>query len=43
LPAAADVHAAAGSLAAAGFDVDREGGSATARDPWGTQVRLVAA
>jgi catechol 2,3-dioxygenase len=42
LPAAADVHAAAGSLAAAGFDVDREGGSATARDPWGTQVRLVA-
>ncbi|HET7791659.1 MAG TPA: VOC family protein, partial [Gemmatimonadales bacterium] len=43
LPGAADVSAAAGSLAAAGYVVQREKGSATATDPWGTRVRIVPA
>lgn len=43
LPASADVDAAARSLEAAGHAVRRKAGSAVARDPWGTAVRLVAA
>lgn len=42
LPASGDVDEAAASLRAAGFIPDRDGEAATVRDPWGTQVRLVA-
>ena len=46
LPRPADVEAAARSLERAGYDVGRDPASATAsataRDPWGTQVRLTA-
>jgi catechol 2,3-dioxygenase len=41
VPEAADVSAAAKSLQDAGFDVTLEGNTATARDPWGIQLRLV--
>jgi len=44
LPARADVDAAAGSVARAGFMVARDGDAAdlVTRDPWGTQVRVRA-
>jgi catechol 2,3-dioxygenase len=43
LPAAADVAAAAASLAAAGYRADAQpDGSVVAPDPWGTAVRLRA-
>jgi catechol 2,3-dioxygenase len=42
LPSAADVAAASGSLAAAGFSVQRDPGSAAVVDPWGTALRLRA-
>jgi len=41
VPEASDVSAAAKSLESAGFDVTRDGATATARDPWGIQLRLV--
>ena len=41
VPAASDVTAAAKSLQDSGFDVSLEERTATARDPWGTQLRLV--
>ncbi len=40
LPGAADVDAAAASVAAAGYDLAREGGDALLTDPWGTRVRM---
>jgi catechol 2,3-dioxygenase len=40
LPEAGDVAAAAQSLERAGATVQREGGAATAADPWGTALRL---
>jgi catechol 2,3-dioxygenase len=43
VPSAGDVSSAARSLENAGFDVTLEGTTATARDPWGIQLRLVAA
>lgn len=36
------INAAAASLQSQGFIADRDGRDLTARDPWGTQVRLVA-
>lgn len=41
VPNASDVSAAAKSLQNAGFDVTLEGATASARDPWGIQLRLV--
>ena len=41
VPTSSDVSAAAKSLENAGFDVTLEGGTASARDPWGIQLRLV--
>lgn len=41
VPMSSDVSAAAKSLENAGFDVTLEGGTASARDPWGIQLRLV--
>jgi catechol 2,3-dioxygenase len=43
LPDAAAVDAAAASLANAGFPAERDGGDLVTRDPWGTQLRVVAA
>ena len=43
VPDAADVSAAASAIERAGFETAREGSEATARDPWGTTLRLVAA
>jgi len=43
LPRREDVAAAADSLETAGVIPDRDGGEATARDPWGTQLRLTPA
>lgn len=43
VPAAADAAAALDSLAAAGYAVEREAEGGTARDPWGTRLRLRAA
>ena len=43
LPAAGDVAAAARSLEAAGYAVEREGDRATVADPWGTRVRISTA
>jgi catechol 2,3-dioxygenase len=43
LPSANDVRDAAASLADAGNVVDRAADTVVARDPWGTQLRLVAA
>ena len=42
VPDADTVAAAARSLVAAGFDVEHESAIAVARDPWGTQLRLLA-
>jgi catechol 2,3-dioxygenase len=43
VPRAADVEAAAGSLAEAGYAVTRADDAALASDPWGTTLRLVTA
>ena len=43
LPSPADVLAAADSLEGAGHAVERESDAVTARDPWGTVVRIEAA
>jgi catechol 2,3-dioxygenase len=40
LPSAASVSAAAASFERLGFSVVRDGSDVTARDPWGTQVRI---
>ncbi len=42
LPGAADVDAAAASVAGAGYAAARDGGDLVARDPWGTAVRVQA-
>jgi catechol 2,3-dioxygenase len=42
LPTQHDVDAAAAAIADAGFDTTREGRDVTVRDPWGTQLRLLA-
>ena len=42
LPDVASVAAAGDALSAKGFLVEREGADVVARDPWGTQVRVVA-
>lgn len=42
VPSAADAAAALDSLAGAGHAVEREADGGTARDPWGTQLRLRA-
>jgi catechol 2,3-dioxygenase len=42
VPSSRDVDAVAASLAARGHAVDREGRDAVVRDPWGTQLRIVA-
>jgi catechol 2,3-dioxygenase len=41
LPSAADVERAGGSLERAGYEVAHDGDGLAARDPWGTQVRLI--
>lgn len=41
LPTAADVHAAAASLASAGAAATPEGAARVIADPWGTVVKLV--
>lgn len=43
LPTAADVSAAAESVKAAGYSVERDGADAVLADPWGTRLRLTAA
>ena len=40
LPSENDVHAAARSVSAGGFDLTRDGDDAVSTDPWGTRVRL---
>jgi catechol 2,3-dioxygenase len=40
LPEQKDVDAAAQSLIARGYAVDRDGGDAVSTDPWGTRVRI---
>src|SRR5204863_6339286 len=42
LPTPADVHALAESIEREGHAFRRDGGSVVVRDPWGTQLRLVA-
>jgi catechol 2,3-dioxygenase len=42
VPSPADVAAAADAIEAAGHPVERAAGQATAIDPWGTRLRLVA-
>lgn len=42
VPTTRDVADAASSLERAGFRVERSGDTASARDPWGTQLRLVS-
>lgn len=42
VPTTNDVAAAAASLEGAGYQVDRDAGTASARDPWGIQLRLVS-
>jgi len=42
VPTARDVADAAASLESSGFRVERQGDTAAARDPWGTQLRLVS-
>ncbi len=42
VPTAEAIDGASRSLENGGFDVTRDGDSATARDPWGIQLRLVA-
>jgi catechol 2,3-dioxygenase len=43
VPTASDVDAAASAIAGAGFETRRDGNDVTVRDPWGTQLRLLAA
>jgi catechol 2,3-dioxygenase len=43
LPDASSVNGAAESLAGHGFVVERSRSDAVARDPWGTQLRIVVA
>ena len=43
LPTAADVDAALQSLSSAGVAVTKDGGGLVARDPWGTQLRIIFA
>ncbi|HEY4303075.1 MAG TPA: VOC family protein [Gemmatimonadaceae bacterium] len=43
VPTEEDVHEAADAIAGAGFETNRDGNEVAARDPWGTQLRLVAA
>ena len=43
LPAASDVVAAANAIENAGYLTERDGAEATARDPWGTPLRLIPA
>jgi catechol 2,3-dioxygenase len=43
LPDASSVNAAAEHLASRGISVDQSKGDAVIRDPWGTQLRIVAA
>ncbi len=40
VPSAADAAAAAGSLAAAGYETEADDTSWTVRDPWGTRLRI---
>lgn len=40
VPTVSDVHAAAQSLATAGYEIERDGDDALVRDPWGTRVRV---
>lgn len=42
VPTTKDVSDAASSLERAGFSVERSGQTAAARDPWGTQLRIVS-
>jgi catechol 2,3-dioxygenase len=42
VPTTRDVADAAASLESSGFRVERHGETAAARDPWGTQLRLVS-
>ena len=42
VPSTSDVADAAASLESAGYSVERSGETAAARDPWGTQLRLVS-
>jgi len=42
VPTTQDVFNAASSLERAGFAVERSGQTASSRDPWGTQLRLVS-
>jgi len=42
VPLTSDVADAAASLESAGYRVERRGETAAARDPWGTQLRLVS-
>ncbi len=42
LPSTNDVSAAARAIESAGFAIQRDDGDATARDPWGTQLRLTS-
>jgi catechol 2,3-dioxygenase len=42
VPTPRDVADAAASLESSGFRVERQGDTAAARDPWGTQLRLVS-
>ena len=43
VPTANDVEQAAAAIAGAGFETRRDGNEVAVRDPWGTQLRLVAA
>jgi catechol 2,3-dioxygenase len=43
VPTLEDVDEAAAAIAAAGFETRRDGTGVAVRDPWGTQLRLVAA
>jgi len=43
VPTRHDVDEAAAAIADAGFETRRDGNDVTVRDPWGTQLRLVAA
>ncbi len=40
LPSAKDVHEAARSLAAGGYEIANDGNDAVSTDPWGTRVRI---
>lgn len=43
VPSPKDVDEAAAAIAGAGFETRRDGDGVAVRDPWGTQLRLVAA